>query len=142
MGYTYDNRPRTAAKDEDQDDPLESLISLIGDALTAADEVISPLERDAETDLDDARKHAQAVRDDFSTAESVEKLEDFFVNIREARKNVGLLEAALRKAKLDAKRNDDSAAVEAVEDAVDALKAVKRELSDIESEIKEVESGE
>jgi DNA repair ATPase RecN len=142
MGYTYDNRPRKAATDKDQDDPLETLISLIGDALTAADEVISPLERDAETDLDDARKHARAVRDDFSTAESVEKLEDFFVNIREARKNVGLLEAALRKAKLDAKRNDDSAAVEAVEDAVDALRAVKRELSDIESEIKEVESGE
>lgn len=138
--YTYDNRPRNAAKDEDEEDPLEGLIGLMSDVITSAEEIVSPLERSTDTDLGDAAKLARAVRDDFSTAESVEKLEDFILNIREARKNVGLLEADLKKCKRDAKRGDDSAALEAIEEAADALKSLKRELSDIEGEIEEAQS--
>jgi len=140
MSYTYDHRPRKVANGEDKDDPLENLISLMGDAITSAEEVVSPLEKDTDTDLSDALKHAREVRDCFSTAESVEKLEDFIANIRDARKHVGLLEAALKKAKKSAKADDDSAAVESIEEAVDALKSLKRELSDIEGEIEDAES--
>lgn len=145
MNYTYDRRPgKTAASDQDDEDEkeakrqrLQDLIGLVDDAVQPANRLLDALDKRTDTDLSDARDRAQAVRDDVSIAEDVEKLEDFIANIQAARKGIGPLETALKDAKKEAKSEKDTDALEAIEDAFDELRELKRELKDIEDEMEE-----
>jgi len=135
MGYTYDNRPRKAAKDADKDETLENLVSTLEDAIRLADSIDTELSKRVDTDLSAASKIASDLSSDLQICESVETVKDFVANIQEARKNLGLLETALRKPKKDAKADGDTAALDAIEEATDALKELKREMKAIEDEI-------
>jgi valyl-tRNA synthetase len=137
VSYTYDNRPKKAASKEEQAETLENLIGLLSDAITPAEAIVSALEKDTDTDFYDARKYAKEVLDCISTAEGVEVIADYIGNIREAKTQLGLLEAELKKVKQVAKKDKDSVALEAVEEALDELTGLKRELRDIGVEIED-----
>lgn len=141
MNYTYDHRPLIASQDDDQESPLQDLIGLLGDAIRPAEAIVTELEKDTDTDLSAALKHATEALENLRTAESVETLGDFTANVRDAAKAVQLLEPVLKKLKRDAKSDGDAAATEAIEEAIDSLRGLKRELADIEGEIEEVGSA-
>ncbi len=138
MDYSYDRRMHAsdAEDDEDDADKLTDWQGLVADALKAAQATAEELDKSTDSDgLEEPLKLAKELVDDLSSAETCETVRDFVANIRAAKTNVGKLEAALKLAKKSAKREDDDDALKAIENAGDEVKAVKRELHDIEGEI-------
>jgi hypothetical protein len=134
MEYSYDRRMSNASAEDD--DKLTELQGLIADALKPAQAAVDELDKSTDSDaLDEPFKHAKELASDLSAAETCEKARDYMANIRAAKASVGKLEAALKLAKKHANREDDKEALEAIENASDELKEVKRELRDIEAEI-------
>lgn len=136
MDYSYDRRMHhSSANDADK---LSDWQGLIADALNAAQAAVGELEKSTDSDaLEDPLKLAKELASDFSAAESCETTRDYMANLRAAKTNIGKLEAALKLAKRSAKQEGDDAAIEAIEEAGDALKTAKRELHDIEGEIED-----
>jgi hypothetical protein len=135
MEYSYDRRMH-ASDAEDDGEKLTDLQGLIADALNVARAAADELDKSTDSDaLEGPLKLAKELCSDFTSAETCETIADYLANIRAAKTNVGKLEAALKLAKKNAKREGDDEALEAIENAGDELKTVKRELQDIEGEI-------
>lgn len=140
MTYSYDRRMHASdAEDaEDDADKLSDWQGLIADVLNAAQATADELDKSVDSDaLEQPLKHVKELTGDLRSAETCETMKDYVANIRAAKTNIGKLEDALKAAKKTAKQEDDKEAIEAIENAGDELKTVKRELRDIEDEISE-----
>lgn len=136
MAYSYDRRMHRASDAEDDADKLSDLQALVDDALKSARATVDELDKSTDSDaLEGPLKHAKELAGDLSSAETCETMHDYLANIRAAKANMGKLEAALKVAKKSAKRDDDKDALDAIENAGEDLKTVKRELHDIQGEI-------
>jgi len=131
MAYSYDRRRIRAS-----DDRLSEWQGLVLDVVKTAQAIAEALDKSTDSDaLDAPREPAKELVDDLSSAETCETERDFLANLRAAKASVGKLEAALKLAKRDAKKERDADALEAIADASEDLTSVVRELREIEGEI-------
>jgi hypothetical protein len=136
MTYSYDRRNRTESQ-EKYDDYVEGLMGMCGDAASeVAEGLYEELDKDTESGaLSGPGKFAKDILENLRIAESVEKLSDLVACVKEAQSDLVKLDAALKVARKEAKRDKDKPALEAIADAADSVRALKRELKSIEGEI-------
>lgn len=118
------------------DEDLEERIGQADEAAKLAAEVVSELEKDPDGELDVLIRKAKEVQDDLSTAASVEKVEDFDINIKSADKNARELAEELKRAKSKAKRDELPETVEVIEEALSFLRGVRKEIDELEEQEK------
>lgn len=134
MTYDY----RVANETDENNERLEDLSGMAGDAVLEAERLLGELDKRTDSDaLNAPKKLADDILADLQTAESAEKMQDFVGCVRDVRKNMTLLAEALKKAKRSAKSDEDATAVEAVEEAEDCLRSLNRELKGVEREMED-----
>jgi archaellum component FlaC len=146
---TYDYRNRTASDDDDADEKaakaeeqLEDLMSQCGEAASEAEQLQNALSVKTESDLGEAIELAALIYGDLNTAGGgIEKLSDLVACVKEVQVNIPKLEAALKEAKREAKRGKDGSALEAIDEALDYVRGVKRELNGIDDAIAEAQES-
>lgn len=112
---------------------LDDLIGEVDDALKLAEEL-----RDQLTDksdlLDELSKLANALYGDLDTSQSVEVISDFYANLKEANQKLNKLTKDLTTATVAARKEHDDAALDAIKEAKETVKDLKRELDNLEPE--------
>lgn len=112
---------------------LDDLIGEAEDALKLSEEL-----RDQLTDksdlLDELSKLANALYGDLDTSQSVEVISDFYSNLKEANQKLSKLIKDLTTATVAARKEHDDAALDAIKEAKEIVKALKRELDNLEPE--------
>jgi capsule polysaccharide export protein KpsE/RkpR len=110
------------------EDRLQERIGELADALTYANGIVEELEKDSDT-LEAALKIATGLRDDLSTAESVETEADFDANITNARTKLVELTTAVKAAKQLA--DEAPEVTDILAECNSAIRQLRRELSDL-----------
>lgn len=123
----------------DDEELLEERIGEIADALKEAEDLVTTIEGDPNSDLDEPRKFAEAIRDALQNAETVETEADFDESMRDAMNNAQALGEALKKAKTRVKReladsDDLLETMPVIDDAMADTKALIRSLRELEPE--------
>lgn len=112
---------------------LDDLIGSVDDALGLAADLKNDL-LDKSDLLDNLSRLATELHADLDTSQSVETVDDFYANLKEAGKKLDKLLRDITSVTVAARKDDDEIATEALGEAKATAKALKRELSDLEPE--------
>ena len=134
MPYRYDRRPVTA--NTKAQEHLEGLMGMCAEAVTEIGEgLLEDLGKVSEVS-DDPLELAQDIVGNLRIAggEGAEKLSDVVGCIRDIKAAIPKLEKAMSDAKREARSEGNQVALDALDEAADAIRALKRELKSIEAE--------